>query len=42
MNQTDVFTITPPPRLVSVNWEELWRYRDLFLVFASRDVSVRY
>ena len=42
MNQPDEFTIAPPTRFVSLNWGELWRYRDLFLVFAWRDVSVRY
>ena len=42
MNQTDEFTIAPPTRFVSVDWRELWRYRDVFLVFAWRDVSVRY
>jgi lipopolysaccharide transport system permease protein len=36
------FTIAPPTRFISVNWKELWRYRDLFLVFAWRDISVRY
>lgn len=35
-------TITPPGRFVSVNWRELWRYRDLFLVFVWREISVRY
>jgi len=42
MTQATEFTIEPPKRFVSVNWGELWRYRDLFLVFAWRDVSVRY
>ena len=32
----------PARRFISVNWRELWRYRDLFLVFAWRDISVRY
>lgn len=36
------FTIAPPKRWLSVNWKELWRYRDLFLVLAWRDISVRY
>ena len=36
------FTIAPPRRFVSVNWKELWRYRDLFRVLAWRDISVRY
>lgn len=35
-------TIRPPGRLLSVDWGELWRYRDLFLVLAWRDISVRY
>lgn len=36
------FTISPPGRLARINWSELWRYRDLFLVLAWRDISVRY
>ncbi len=36
------YVIAPPKRLLSVNWPELWRYRDLFLVLAWRDISVRY
>ena len=42
MNQPVEFTIRPPSRFISVNWRELWRYRDLFLIFAWRDISVRY
>jgi len=34
--------ISPPGRLPRVNWGELWRYRDLFLVLAWRDIAVRY
>lgn len=36
------FVIAPPRRFAGVSWKELWRYRDLFLVLAWRDVSVRY
>lgn len=36
------FVIHPPGRLTRINWPELWRYRDLFLVLAWRDISVRY
>jgi lipopolysaccharide transport system permease protein len=36
------FTIAPPGRYARINWPELWRYRDLFLVLAWRDISVRY
>lgn len=39
---TSELTIAPPRRLVSINWRELWRYRDLFLITAWRDISVRY
>lgn len=34
--------IVPPKKFVSIDWGELWRYRDLFLVFAWRDIAVRY
>jgi len=36
------FVIAPPRRWLSINWQELWRYRDLFLVLAWRDIAVRY
>ena len=36
------FVIAPPRRWLSVDWRELWQYRDLFLVLAWRDVAVRY
>ena len=34
--------ISPPRRLTRIDWHELWRFRDLFLVLAWRDISVRY
>ncbi len=34
--------IAPPGRWLAIDWRELWRYRDLFLVLAWRDVAVRY
>jgi lipopolysaccharide transport system permease protein len=34
--------IAPPGRWISINWPEIWRYRDLFLVLAWRDIAVRY
>lgn len=42
MNKVTEFVIAPPKRWLSINWQELWRYRDLFLVLAWRDVAVRY
>ncbi len=34
--------IEPPKRSIPIEWSELWAYRDLFLVMAWRDLSVRY
>jgi len=42
VNEPEEFVIAPPARFTSVNWRELWRFRDLFLVFAWREISVRY
>lgn len=42
MNTPIEYTIRPPKRTLSINYQELWRYRDLFLVLAWRDISVRY
>jgi lipopolysaccharide transport system permease protein len=36
------YHITPPRGLLAINWAELWRFRDLFLTLAWRDISVRY
>ncbi|MFA6101910.1 MAG: ABC transporter permease [Victivallaceae bacterium] len=41
MSQSE-FIIAPSKRWLAVNWQELWHYRDLFLVLAWRDISVRY
>jgi len=42
VNEPEEFVIAPPARFTSVNWRELWRFRDLCLVFAWREISVRY
>jgi lipopolysaccharide transport system permease protein len=41
MTQAEL-VITPPRGLLRVDWRELWRYRDLFVVLAWRDIAVRY
>jgi lipopolysaccharide transport system permease protein len=41
-HRPEEFVIAPPARFIAVNWRELWRYRDLFLVFTWREISVRY
>ena len=41
MSRTE-FVIEPPQKWLSINWRELWRYRDLFITMAWRDIAVRY
>lgn len=36
------YVISPPRKVASIGWRELWRFRDLFLTLAQRDLSVRY
>lgn len=36
------FVITPPSGYLSVNWQELWLYRELLYIFVWRDIKVRY
>jgi lipopolysaccharide transport system permease protein len=36
------YKITPPRGLLAINWPELWRFRDLFVTLAWRDILVRY
>jgi lipopolysaccharide transport system permease protein len=42
MSSRSEFVIESPKRWLSINWKELWRYRDLFLVLAWRNIAVRY
>lgn len=34
--------IKPAKGWVSINWRELWRFRELFYIFTWRDIKVRY
>ena len=34
--------ITPRDKLLTVDWKELWRYRDMFLLFVARNFRVAY
>jgi lipopolysaccharide transport system permease protein len=36
------YVISPPGRMIKIDWRELKRYRDLFFVLARRDITVRY
>lgn len=42
MTNAAEYIISPPKRFLSIDWAELWRYRDLFVVLAWRDITVRY
>lgn len=35
-------TITPKDRLLTVDWKEIWRYRDMFLLFVTRNFRTAY
>lgn len=35
-------TITPKDRLLMVDWKEIWRYRDMFLLFVARNFRTAY
>lgn len=35
-------TITPKDRLLTVDWKEIWRYRDMFLLFVDRNFRTAY
>ena len=34
--------IVPPKSLISIDFNELWKFRDLFYIFVWRDIKVRY
>ena len=34
--------IIKPPGKLTINWKELWRYRELFYFFTWRDIKVKY
>jgi lipopolysaccharide transport system permease protein len=40
--ETQTITIKPRTSPLSINFAELWRYRELFFIFAWRDIKVRY
>ena len=35
-------TITPKDKLLAIDWAELWRYRDMFLLFVARNFRTAY
>ena len=41
-NVPSLRVITPAKGLISVDWQEIWRFRDLLLLLTMRDINVRY
>ena len=42
MEQKWLFVITPKTKLIDLNLKEVWRYRDLLMLFVKRDVITLY
>ena len=42
MSDTWLYTISPKQKLISLNFKEIWRYRDLLLLFVKRDIVTVY
>ncbi|NER12186.1 ABC transporter permease [Leptobacterium flavescens] len=40
--ETWLFEISPAKRLIALNFKEIWRYRDLLILFVKRDVVTLY
>lgn len=41
-NQQWLYEISPKRKLVAFNFEEIWRYRDLLMLFVKRDIVTYY
>jgi len=41
-NQQYDMVITPRDRLLAIDWKELWRYRDMFVLFVQRNFRTAY
>lgn len=42
MNTSENIVIKPKPKWMLFDFKEIWRYRELFFIFAWRDIKVRY
>lgn len=41
-NEDFSLTITPRDKLLAVDWKEIWRYRDMFVLFVDRNFRTAY
>ena len=42
MADTNEIVITPRDKLLAVDWKEIWRYRDMFVLFVDRNFRTAY
>ena len=42
MANTNEIVITPKDKLLTIDWQEIWRYRDMFLLFVDRNFRTAY
>ena len=42
MANTNEIVITPKDKLLAVDWQEIWRYRDMFVLFVDRNFRTAY
>lgn len=42
MANTNEIVITPKDKLLAIDWQEIWRYRDMFLLFVDRNFRTAY
>ena len=42
MANTKEIVITPKDKLLALDWQEIWRYRDMFLLFVDRNFRTAY
>ena len=42
MNDNWLYTISPKKKIIDLNFKEIWRYRDLLILFVKRDIITVY
>mgnify|MGYP001167784954 FL=1 len=42
MNDNWLYEISPKRKLIDLNFQEIWRYRDLLILFVKRDITTVY
>ena len=42
MNDEWLYEISPKRKLIDLNFKEIWRYKDLLILFVKRDITTVY